>query len=130
MPSGRELDEHVARWVLGWTFTADAEGHKFWRSTRGFDIGASPHPFSSDWYFAGQVVEHLVANRHTQDFYFGYMMTAGANWHFSFADKDHDFFNHLSASGESMPLAVCRAALKAVSQPISKQQSSTRKVDL
>lgn len=115
MPAGAEMDALVAERVMGWWrkyYPPAAEDA--WFDANGFRMKRGAWCPSEDIAAAWQVVEKMVADRHTQDFHFGYKMCAGCEWQFCFADKVAGVFSDCAGRAETMPLAVCRAALKAV----------------
>lgn len=120
MPAGPELDRMVAERVMGWrpytaagTFLDELGGiHNTHPSAHG---GLAFHP-SEKIAHAWEVVEQMIAKRVHLDIISiddGWMAGDGGK---GYADEDGcvslDLRNH--AKAETAPLAICRAALKAV----------------
>jgi len=112
MPAGRSLDALVAEKVMGWTdWWVDREGPNATMKTFGFPPGVTdtysePPHYSTDIADAWLVVEKL--RKDGCPFLFGHNRNPHNGW---FAD----FLLHpLVEYADTAPLAVCRAALKAV----------------
>ena len=113
MEAGREMDALVAERVMGWRHP-DTSGHNAdqmlppdWVAWN--DIRSVP-PFSTDIAAAWQVLEkflpHVRVECHKDSDY-----TDGTGWH---ADIWADSGHGCSEGASTAPVAICRAALKAV----------------
>jgi len=108
MPAGREMNDAVAHRVMGWEFHANAGWYtpgmwEFNPARRAAPCDWSP---STDIAAAWEVVEKLDDG----NLIFS-LLRYGAGWRVGFMDDGN---MRGSASGDTAPLAICRAALKAV----------------
>lgn len=114
LPAGRELDALIASKVMGWlhvgrgiTSFADATLLPFDHGRRDGSTPFEPvPPYSTDIRAAWAVVERV---RHLSQESSTRLEHEGELWHATFSTLDF----LAQASGETAPLAICRAALKA-----------------
>lgn len=110
MKAGRELDAHVAEKIMNWR--KDRKPGGYWYAPNQPNLGRhSPPQYSTDIAAAWEVVEHMQSKADDWDFlYFG--PATGENnwrgWHCNFLD------DRTLAFGDTMPEAICKAALLAV----------------
>lgn len=125
MEAGRELDALVAERVMGWT--RPPRGRVTWTAPEGYgtSFGAVPR-YSTDIAAAWLVVEQtaaLVVER--DDYTFNHLtlcqLGIQAGWAASYDTiiDDYEWHEHVeryprSARSETAPLAICRAALRAL----------------
>lgn len=102
MPAGREMDRLVAETVMGQVWDGgnpikNYDGRWPW-----------PPPYSTDIAAAWEVAEWL------RKWYGQFSLVAGLQWHCMHEEMKPDW-----GSGETMPLAVCRAALLTVLKKVA-----------
>ena len=123
LPAGRELDALVAEKVMGWTFQTFPEGAcpevRHWHRTSPIPeerspewaasfIGACPR-FSTDLAAAWTVVEKLRGCDQWPE-----IGATGRSWYCEFEGEPGVI---VEGFGDTAPLAICRAALEAVTPP-------------
>lgn len=121
LPAGRELDALVAEKVMGWRLRENmgAAGGRCWATGRtdGGSYGSGVYPefelpeFSMDMNAAWKVV---TASNTRLDLF-------GPAWRGLWTAS---FSPHPTAQGETAPLAICRAALKAVDVALPSHQET------
>lgn len=110
LPTGRELDALVAEKIMGFRY----DGHNWGRGSEWWGCNCPnmgkplPH-YSADIAAAWQVVEHLAA-QHTVT-----LMVDALDTQLVILDGDERLNYGIEGTGETMPLAICRAALAAIS---------------
>jgi hypothetical protein len=133
MPEGEEIDRLVAEKVMGWHIETDKQGWRSWRDKDGnYQNAVAPYDGYEDqedfhtikWHpsesilWAWEVVEKLGGDKHRQ----WYLCT---NFSSEFGNQIYaEIYEHMdeseivicSATAETAPLAICRAALLAVTE--------------
>lgn len=112
LEAGRELDAEVATKVMGWSvelIVGPRDAFEEWRDPQGWRYGPDPKPYSTDIAAAWQVLEHVSAS--------------GWLWQIDMATEggwkvliDHPDGRIRSARADAAALAICQAALVAVSR--------------
>lgn len=111
MPAGREMDALVAEKVMGWTPSLSSQGIMWLNKDGEYERGEHTFHPSTDIAAAWEVVERLEA--------IGVLLWKLGredhmpNWYVSVG---RNFQPGVSAEERTAPLAICRAALKAVSK--------------
>lgn len=110
--AGLELDELIAEKVMGderGDFGTNADGHRHFTWRHGNSVSERPPYYSADIACAWKVVEKLH-NEYVEFFVQADAEWEGEEWAARFGwpppDKDHPMHH-----GETMALAICRAAL-------------------
>lgn len=117
MPAGPEMDRLVAVKVMGWQKPIADAAHRGNRIGPWYAGGGTWHcdPFSTDIAHAWEVVEKLTVWEHYRSGLDIELWTEGGFWkcYFRRRDKD-DKKQSTSVLEDTAPLAICKAALKAV----------------
>lgn len=110
LAAGRELDERIAEKVMGWTVelvvSSPHTAFEEWRDEKGWRYGPNPPPYSSEIAEAWRVAERFDE----VDLHKG-----PHGWLCRLERGDDEAVQHGEAlRAETAPIAICRAALLAV----------------
>jgi hypothetical protein len=113
MDAGREMDELILKHIFGFEHLPPPAMPRFQRPTEhGVETIDYPRPYSTDIWSAWQVVEKMIGN--DWDFYMENASNNRTNPDLFWVMFDKNAEGDNCAECESAPLAICRAALLAV----------------
>lgn len=124
MPAGREMDALVAEKVMAWTsvrtgkkYDASDFDDLYGQSLGGFDWRCPVPGYSTDIAAAWKVVEYLRKRKEPYGAQLDHIEERNQSegiWVVQFCAKYNEAWWHAHAYADTVPLAICRAALKAV----------------
>lgn len=111
LEAGKELDGLIASRIFGWIYNAPGIKGIGWSTPQGKMYGQCPR-YSVDISAAWEVVEKIsgTLGQNRSSIMDAHWNDAHGNFHFEFWGERKIY----NGQGETLPLAICRAALKAV----------------